>query len=349
MRLIFSGVVIGAILFGSWLILSLRKNPEASLSTLGPVEEVARETATAIAFQELTIPYLRNRSYQSSLGEMRQVAKNANYTSYLTSYTSDGLKINGLLTQPSGQKPPEGWPAIVFVHGYIPPTLYRTQEKYVDYIASLARSGFVVFKIDLRGHDMSEGTPSGSYYSAGYVTDTLNAVAALQSADFVNKNKIGLWGHSMAGNVVMRSFAAKPDIPAVVIWAGAGYTYADLREFGLNDNSYRPPNTGSTSASLRQKLFDSHGQFDQASDFWKQVAPTNYVNDLKGAIQLHHAEDDTVVSILYSEGLDKILDGTTVPHEFYRYPSGGHNITGSNFSSAMRRTIDFYKKYLGTN
>ena len=55
---------------------------------------------------------------------------------------------NGLLTVPLGDVPAGGFPAIVFVHGYIPPEIYRTTERYVDYVDALARSGFVVFKID---------------------------------------------------------------------------------------------------------------------------------------------------------------------------------------------------------
>jgi len=76
------------------------------------------------------------------------------------------------------------------------------------------------------------------------------------------------------------------------------------------------------------------------------VAPTSYLNDLKGAIEINHAEDDTVVNIGYSRDLMALLDKTKVPHEFYTYPTGGHNIEGSSFSSAMQRTVEFFKKYL---
>src|SRR5277367_6623753 len=75
-------------------------------------------TPTPYPFENLTIPYLRKQTYKSSLGNLQQTSQNTNYTSYLTSYTSDGLKINGLLTVPVGTPPKEGWPAIVFVHGY---------------------------------------------------------------------------------------------------------------------------------------------------------------------------------------------------------------------------------------
>lgn len=302
-------------------------------------------------FREMTIPYLRAKSYQSSLGELRQVNKNGTYTSYLTNYTSEGLRINGFLTQPSGEKPAGGWPAIVFIHGYIPPTLYETQQRYVAYVDYLARQGFVVFKIDLRGHGDSEGTPGGAYYSSDYVVDALNAYAALQSADFVNAQQIGLWGHSMAGNVVLRSLAAKPEIPAAVIWGGAGFSYEDLQKYRINDQSYRPPTPspgGSISAqqSRRNEMFAKYGQFKLDSSFWREVAPTNYLTDLQGAIQLHHAVNDTVVSVEYSRDLAEKLNQTQVPHELFEYPTGGHDIEGQSFSTAMRRTADFFHTYL---
>lgn len=344
-------IAIGLIwVIGFWLAPKLQHRfSKPSSELLAPLTDTLTSAIVPVVFRELTIPYLRERSYQSSLGELQRLSETSTYTSYLTSYTSDGLRINGLLTQPKGPRPPQGWPAIVFVHGYIPPTLYKTQEKYVEYINTLARNGFVVFKIDLRGHGSSEGTPSGSYYSSGYVIDTLNAIAALEATDFVDKAHIGLWGHSMAGNIVMRSFAARPQTPAVVIWAGAGYSYEDLQKYGLQDNSYRPPQpTGPPGSppSERQRLFEAQGQFTPTSAFWQQVAPTNYLGDLKGALQLHHAQDDPVVNFRYSTDLNDLLNNTSVPHELFTYPNGGHNITGANFSRAMQRTVEFYKKHL---
>lgn len=195
---------------------------------------------TSFPFQELTIPALRNRTYVGTLNDKSVYEQYSSYTSYLTSYQSDGLKVNGLLTIPTGKIPVGGWPAIVFVHGYIPPKEYTSTSKYIAYVNSLASSGFVVFKIDLRGHGSSEGGAGGGYFSADYVVDTLNAYAALQASSFINPLRIGLWGHSMAGNTVMRCATIRPEIPAVVIWAGAVYSYEDMQKYRLNDSSYRP-------------------------------------------------------------------------------------------------------------
>lgn len=303
-------------------------------------------TATPMLFAEMTIPYLRQHNFTSSLGQMNKISDSSTYTSYVTSYDSEGFKINGLLTLPKGDMPEGGWPAIVFVHGYIPPQQYRTQSNYIAYVDFLARNGFVVFKIDLRGHDQSEGEPGGSYYSGDYIYDTLNARAALAGSGFVYSDKIGLWGHSMAGNVVFRSFIAAQNIPAVVIWAGAVYTYTDLSQYRISDGSYRPLPSNSERARRRKVLFDTYGQFSEESPFWKQVVPTNYLDGITGAIQIHHAQDDTVVNIEYSRNLMRILDKTQIPHELYEYKSGGHNISGGSFNQAMQKSADFFHKYL---
>ena len=334
-------------------------------------EPNAQVTPTPFPFQEMTIPYLRSRTYESSLGSLEQVSSNASYTSYLTSYESDGFKVNGLLTVPkeggpgSPKRSEGGWPAIVFVHGYVPPGSYQTLVNYASYVDYLASNGFVVFKIDLRGHGNSEGEPGGGYYSADYIIDTLNAVAALQGLGgsvkgkesenltlnalplpLVNPERIGLWGHSMAGNVVARALAAQPQIPAVVIFAGAVYTYSDFSQFSIQDNSYQPPPSDAPSRKRRNEMFEKYGQFDPNSDFWKQVPMTNYLTDIKGAISLNHALDDGVVDIRYSRNLNSLLNKTSIPHELNEYPSGGHNFTGAAFNSAMQNTVEFFDKYL---
>jgi dipeptidyl aminopeptidase/acylaminoacyl peptidase len=317
----------------------VKNDTQEVTATLGP-------TPSPFPFQEMTIPYLRQRPYNSKLQDLNKLEENENYTAYLTSYTSDNLNIKGLLTIPKGQKPKNGWPAIVFVHGYVPPQDYKTTEKYVAYVDYLAKSGFVVFKTDLRGHGSSEGQPIGAYYSSDYVVDTLNAYNALQKVNFIDKNKIGLWGHSMGGNIVFRSMVVKENIPAVVIWAGAVYTYSDMNNFRISDKSYQPPDPNSYDQQYRKQLYDSYGSFNPNNKFWKQIIPTNYLEGVTSALQINHAEDDSVVPISFSENVMKILDNTSLVHEFNKYPEGGHNISEPGFTQAMENTVGFFKKYL---
>lgn len=298
---------------------------------------------TQIEFQELTIPYLRSRSYSSQLSTLEELERINEYTSYITTYDSDGLQINGLLTIPNTQQPEEGFPAVVFVHGYIPPQQYSTTDNYEAYVDYLAKRGLVVFKIDLRGHGNSQGTASGTYFSGDYIIDVLNAYNALENANFVDSNSIGLWGHSMAGNVVLRSAAAKQTIPKVVLWAGAVFTYEDFYELRINDSSYQRPSENSQRSKQRDNLFATHGEFDPVSEFWSQVPATNFLEGVTTEFQIHHAENDNVVDIKYSTGLVDIFEMENIPHEFFRYESGGHNISGSAFSTAMQSVANFFQ------
>jgi uncharacterized protein len=341
----FMGIALGSLLF-------LPKAPQ-------PVQDIKETVRTVIVppsitpeptrypFYELTVPYLRSQTYAGALGTLEEVSTNESYTSYVTNFTSEGLNINGLLTKPVGEMPEGGWPAIVFIHGYIPPNQYATQgPAYSAYVDYLARKGFVVFKIDLRGHGESEGEPGGAYYSSDYVVDALNAYNALQGADFVNAGKIGVWGHSMAGNISMRTLAAKPEIPAAVIWGGAGFTYTDLAKYRITDASFDPSQSNTNRLRKREQIRKLYGDPDQSSFFWQQITPTNYLSDMQGAIQLHHAVDDDVVNVAYSRDLNEVLDSAGIPNEFYEYSSGGHNISGTSFVEAMDRTVAFFKKYL---
>jgi len=64
------------------------------------------------------------------------------------------------------------------------------------------------------------------------------------------------------------------------------------------------------------------------------------------ALDLHHAIDDEVVDIGYSRNLNELLNKASVPHEFYEYQSGGHNISNGSFTQAMQRTVEFFKENL---
>jgi fermentation-respiration switch protein FrsA (DUF1100 family) len=151
----------------------------------------------------------------------------ANYSRYIASYLSEGYKIYALLTIPYGDMPPTGWPAIVFNHGYIPPEVYRTTERYIAYVDWLARSGYIVFRIDYRGHDRSEGEARGAYGDPGYTVDVMNAVAALKQFPQTDANRIGMWGHSMGGYLTLRAMVLS-GCKAGVIWAGVVASYPDL-------------------------------------------------------------------------------------------------------------------------
>ena len=304
---------------------------------------------------QLTIPALRARDYHSSLQLGPVLEQTAHYTAYQAWYDSDGARVYGLLTLPTGKMPTAGWPVIILLHGYIPPKQYETNGRaYRAWWQGLAATGeFVVFKPDLRGHGQSEGEATGPYFGSDYVEDALNARAALANWSQINADDIGLWGHSMSGNTALRAYAAHPEIPAVALWAGAVYTYQDFLDYGITDPSYRPDPqptpTPMPESSLAGRLFSRREQIDLTDPFWQALVPTNYLADLpatSGAIGLFHAQDDAVCDYRYSQGLNDLLDQTAIKHEYHLYQHGGHNMTGNTFNQAMESMREFFRKYL---
>jgi dipeptidyl aminopeptidase/acylaminoacyl peptidase len=271
----------------------------------------------------------------------------ANYARYRASYYSEGLKIYALLTVPRGERPSTGWPVIIFNHGYIPPDVYRTTERYVAYADSLARHGYIVFRSDYRGHDASEGVARGAYGSPDYVVDVLNAVASMRRFPDADPDRIGMWGHSMGGYITLRAMVIDPGIRAGVIWAGVVASYPDLI-----DRWRRTPTAAGSAVGTpfpgrgwRTTLTDLNGSPEENPAFWASISANAYLADLSGPLQLHHGTGDTEVPVEFSEALYQQVLAAGGTAELYIYPGADHNLSGP-FSVAMQRTIEFFDRYL---
>lgn len=288
---------------------------------------------------------MRARDYPGSDIVIEQALDpGVNYNRYYVSYRSEGLKIYALMTVPSGEKPATGWPVIIFNHGYIPPDVYRTTERYVAYVDLLARSGYIVFRSDYRGHDRSEGQPGGAYSRPDYTVDVLNAVASMKRYPDADPNRMGMWGHSMGGYIALRSMVISDDIKAGVIWAGVVASYADLLTKWRRGPGASPTPTPSA-RSWRNSLVQQYGSPEENPVFWNSISANSYLADLSGPIQLHHGTADTDVPLEFSETLYyQMLDANQYV-ELYKYDGDNHNIS-NYFGTAMQRTIEFFDRFV---
>lgn len=297
----------------------------------------------------LMINVLRSKDYPGSEIIIEQtLSSGVNYNQYIASYRSEGLKIYGLLTIPEEVKPEKGWPVIIFNHGYIRPGEYKTTQRYVAYVDAFAKAGYIVFKPDYRGHGFSEGQPEGGYYSPAYTEDVLNALSSLKRYKDASPGKIGMWGHSMGGNLTLRSLVVDPtDIKAAVIWGGAVGTYDDLMNNWQRRVSYSPPpNELALRNRYRQNLISKYGTPKNNPGFWNSIDPNFFLQDITAPIQLHTGAADEEVPPVFSQDLFNRLKKLKKEVEFFSYPNGDHNIAEPNFSLAIQRSIDFFDKYL---
>lgn len=269
----------------------------------------------------------------------------ANYKRFIVSYQSEGLKIYALLTVPTGKKPENGWPVIVFNHGYIPPKEYRTTERYVAYTDAFSRAGYIVFRSDYRGDGSSEGEARGAYGSSAYTIDILNAVAALKRYPDSDPNRIGMWGHSMGGHITLRTMVVSPDVKVGVIWAGVVASYPDLLNNWRRRNISPPPGIPTGARRWRDELVLQFGSPEANPMFWNSISANSFLSDISGPLQLHHGTADTSVPVAFSEKLAEQMRQAGKDAELYTYPGDDHNIS-QNFSLAMERSVAFFDRYL---
>ncbi len=319
-------------------------DPPTPTATLAP----PMPTATPLPPNPLQIDYLRQLDYPGSDITIEQtLAPGSNYIRYIASYRSEGLKIYALLTVPRGTKPATGWPVIIFNHGYIPPAQYRTTERYVAYQDAFARAGYITFKSDYRGHGNSEGEATGGYGSPAYTIDVLNALSSLKKYPDADPKRIGMWGHSMGGQVTLRAMVISKDIKAGVIWSGVVASYPDLFSSWHRHDSGTPFPTSvySRRSSWRNELVRLYGSPEDNPAFWASISPNSYLADLSGPLQLDATPTDEEVPYQFSEMLDQQIKAAGKTVEFYTYPNDDHNLS-AHLTLALQRSVQFFDQYV---
>ena len=111
-----------------------------------------------------------------------------------------GTEVSALLYIPRGVTAARPAPGILAVHGYI-----NSREVQTDFAIEFARRGYVVLSMDQAGH----GYTDAPAFANGFAGPA--GLAYLRSLDLVDKNNVGLEGHSMGGWTILNAAAAYPD------------------------------------------------------------------------------------------------------------------------------------------
>ena len=295
----------------------------------------------------LAIENMRNTSYPGSAITIEQtLTSGGNYSRYIVSYRSEGLKIYGLLTVPFGTKPKNGWPVILFNHGYIPPSSYSTASSYSIMIDPLAAAGYIIFVPDYRGNGGSDGTPLQPYISPVYVTDSMNALASIKKYKDANPQKIGVFGHSMGGNITLHELVMTHDFKAAELMAGVVGNEDLLSQWWSQRFAAHSivGNDLDTYYSF-EKMAQDYGTQSNDPNYWTAIDPTQFISFITAPVQIQVGSADTEVPINFSTSLKASLQKAGKNVSFNEYPGADHNLA-PNTASAMAATVSFFNKYL---
>ncbi|MBL4802964.1 MAG: S9 family peptidase [Emcibacter sp.] len=198
-----------------------------------------------------------------------------------------------------------------------------------DFNQFMAQNGYIVFTLDNRGSYNRgvefEGVIQGQFGKAE-VEDQVAGAEFLKTLDFVDPDRIGMYGHSYGGFMTLMSLFKAPDIFKV------GVAGAPVTEWRLYDTAYTERYLG-------------HPRDNQEGYERSSVFP--YVNDLKGKLLLIHGmADDNVIFNNSSMLLDE-LQKNAVQFDFMAYPGQTHRI-GSD-KMRKRHLLDLIKRYFDDN
>lgn len=127
-------------------------------------------------------------------------------------FTSKGLRCRGWLSMPEGLIEGQRSPAIVMAHG-----LAGVKEMgLASFAERFAAAGFVTLAFDYRYWGESEGEPRSQIFPLEMVEDYRNGITWLSDRPAVDPQRIGVWGTSYSGGLVLYVGTFDKRVKAVV-------------------------------------------------------------------------------------------------------------------------------------
>jgi dipeptidyl aminopeptidase/acylaminoacyl peptidase len=245
---------------------------------------------------------------------------------------ADGLEIAGLLYRPRSATGPV--PAVLHIHGG---PEWAALPIHDPLIQRLVRAGIAVLAPNVRG-----STGRGLAFQrliyrdwgGGDLADFEAAALFLRSLDWVDGDRLGVYGMSYGGFASLSCLSRLPDLwRAGVVICGLVDLESDIRSL--------PP-------TWSRRAAEWIGDVDDPADLarLKAASPLTHAADIRAPLLLAHAENDTNVVIGGTEQLCETLTelGRTV--RFIRL-SGGHLPSDRNvWDDLDNAVVTWFRDYL---
>jgi len=287
-------------------------------------------TPTPDPFKDLYLESLKLRSYG---GGVLQDEGNLNgadgFSRKLFKYRSEGLDLYGFINIPDGDGP---FPIIIFLHGYVEREGYNTIGYSARYADALVKEDYITIHPNLRGYAPSRN--GENILGIGDTVDILNLTALVRqqsgSAGLLEKadgDRIGLWGHSMGGGIVMRVLIVDRQIKAGLLYAAIHSN----EEFNLSH-------------------FERDGRGNEKviapASALAEISPSNYLTEITVPISIHHGSFDNVVPIEWSQDLCETLTDMGKEVQCREYPDQPHTFQNSGDANLIKNMINFFDEHV---
>lgn len=243
-------------------------------------------------------------------------------TEFGTIVAPEGHRLHYRLIRPAGFDPDQDYP--VFVHVYGGPTGQMVTDSWsrrmlIDQY--MARRGYVVFSLDNRGVErQGKAFQDAAYLKLGQVEmpDQMVGVDWLRSQDFVDDERIGIFGWSYGGYMSLMALGQYPDEFAAAV------SVAPVTDWKLYDTHY-------TERYL--------GRPQERPDAYEKGNVLTYADAMTNPLLLMHGMADDNVLFTHSTKLMHELQARGFPFDLMTYPGEKHAISGDGPRLHAYRTI----------
>lgn len=223
--------------------------------------------------------------------------------------TKDNAKLFYRLYKPANFDESKKYPVFNYLYGG--PRAQRVVNRWDNlFLNYMAQQGYVVFTLDNRGSNYRGKAFEDPLYRAMgkiEVKDQVAGVKFLHSLPWVDKEKIGVHGHSYGGYMTLMAMFQAPE------YFQAGVSGAPVTDWALYDTHYTERYMGTPQ--------DDATAYEESSVF-------PYATNLVGPLLIYHGMADDNVLFKNSTKLYKLLQDNNIQFMTMDYPGKKHSIRG---------------------
>lgn len=236
----------------------------------------------------------------------------------------DGLRLDGFLMRPPNFDANKKYPIINFVYGE--PAGQTVADKYSTrniWHLMMTQKGFLISSIDNRGTKAPRGRDwrRSVYGNIGPLgaRDQADALKAIcQRWDYIDCDRVGVWGHSGGGSMTLNLLFRYPELYHV------GVSRAPVPDQRLYDSIYQERYSGLLS---------------DFEDTYKSASAITHAKNLVGKLLLIHGTGDDNVHYQGAERLQNELIKHNRQFDFMSYPNRRHGIVEGEGTSLHLHTL----------
>jgi dipeptidyl aminopeptidase/acylaminoacyl peptidase len=256
--------------------------------------------------------------------------------------SGDGLKIPAFLFKPKDFDQSQKYPAIIWIHGdgilqnrygWHPSKHYGVYYGFHQY---LLHKGYVVLSVDYRGSvGYGRDFMQGHYMDLGGkdCEDVIKGAEYLKSLNFVDPERIGVWGLSYGGYLTLQAIIRNPEMfKAAINVAGVD----DWNDWAKDPDGWW----------IQGRM----GNPEDHKELYYQSAPIHFVDKIKTPLLVLHGTADFNVPFYESVRLIDALIKKGKNIELMIYPGEDHYFVWNHtWKDVFQRVEKFFEKYLKIN